>query len=200
MVVQPLLAIRIISIIIALVLFWIVSEEKRAVKKHKAESFVSLMTTWVLFFIGVKVLTKWELLLDHPIALLAYPSGTLEFYLATLFTLILKLRQYHSYQDYLYEYVQLTAYSLLSFSILTRLFLQEGGWLELLVTFLFFILITIYRAPLQAIILISFLSGIAGFLFETPAIMGYRMDTWFYLVISLVGILFLKFDKRRVTS
>ena len=86
MILQPLLVIRVIALLIGLAVFWILSSQKE--KKKTVESYASTLTTWLLFFIGAKGLTQWELLLDYPLSVLAYPSGTVEFYIACIATIL----------------------------------------------------------------------------------------------------------------
>ncbi|MCP3030101.1 hypothetical protein LF817_01965 [Halobacillus sp. A1] len=196
MIVQPLLAIRVLAFITAIILFWLVSTQTKEVKKHVTEGFVSFLTTWILLFIGAKLLTKWQLLLDHPIALLAYPSGTLEFYIATAAITVIKLYKNKS-SIYTHEYVQLIAFSWFSFSVFTIVFNDEGAWSELILTFLFIILITLVNIPILTVIFIVLLTGIYGLFYPSPELMGYRMDPWFYIGIALLCSLLLLFDKRR---
>ncbi|GGF25443.1 hypothetical protein GCM10010954_25440 [Halobacillus andaensis] len=197
MIVQPALALRILSFVIAILVFWFISTRKRGDKKQIVEAFISNLTTWVLFFIGVKVITKWEILLDHPLAVLAYPSGTLEFYIASLLTMLWLIRKSSSSRSFLYEHVQLVAYSLFIFAFMSVIVLGEQGLFHLLFPFLFSILITLVRAPLVMIICVSLISGMAGLVGQTPEIMGYRMDGWFYFGIAGIAALLFFNEKRR---
>lgn len=185
MVLQPLLLVRVAAIFIGVAVFWILSNDN---KKKTVESYLSLLTTWILFFIGAKLVTQWELLLDYPLSVLAYPSGTVEFYIASVATILFECRKREQHQSFIYSYIIMIASSLVSFAFLARLVLEQGHAVDLMLAFSFFLLVMLWRRVEWIILLVAGGAVVSGFIFRAPSLMGYRMDIWFYLVILIIGI------------
>lgn len=186
MILQPLLVIRVIALLIGLAVFWILSSQKE--KKKTVESYASTLTTWLLFFIGAKGLTQWELLLDYPLSVLAYPSGTVEFYIACIATILWEWQKRHVHKPYLQAYILMLASSFVGFALLEKLVLDQGHLVDVIFAFGFFFLVVLHRQRLWSVFFAFSGALLTGMLYRIPDVMGYRMDLGFYLVVTLVSL------------
>ncbi|MGP4075995.1 hypothetical protein [Halobacillus sp. K22] len=200
MTIQPVTIIRVVSLFIAaLVMWWVVSRETSH-KKRALDQFSSLLVTWALWFIGVKFLTTWPLLLDYPLSVVAYPSGTLEFYLASLLTISTEFRRKEKHQAFIYEYILLLACSFFFFNLLSQLLLERGGVIELVLFFVYLAAVLLFRQALIISALVSISAAASAWVGGPPGLMGYRIDSWFYVLICLAMIVLWNLEKRREIS
>ncbi|WLR48052.1 hypothetical protein LC065_01865 [Halobacillus litoralis] len=186
MILQPLLVIRVIALLMGPAVFWILSSQKE--KKKPMDHYASILTTWLLFFIGAKGLTQWELLLDYPLSVLAYPSGTAEFYIASIATVLWEWRKRHVHKPYVQAYFLMLASSMVSFSLLERLVLDDGHLVDVIFAFSFFVMVVLHKQRLWSVFFAFSGALLAGGLYRAPDLMGYRMDPVFYLVVALMSL------------
>ncbi|MCA1011901.1 hypothetical protein [Halobacillus halophilus] len=197
MTIQPVTIIRVASLVMAALVMWLAVSKETGHKKRALEQFSSVLVTWALWFIGVKILTTWPLVLEYPLSVLAYPSGTSEFYLASLLTIITEFRGKEKHRTFQYEYILLLACSFFFFTLLSQLLLERGELVELVLFFVYLAAILLCRQVLIISALFSISAAVSVWIGGPPSIMGYRMDLWFYVVISLALFLLWNFEKRR---
>ncbi|WP_394219523.1 hypothetical protein [Halobacillus trueperi] len=193
MILQPLLVTRIIALLMGLAVFWILSSQKE--KKKPMENYASILTTWLLFFIGAKGLTQWELLLDYPLSVLAYPSGTAEFYIATIAAVLWEWRKRQVHKSYLQAYILMLAGSFVTYAFLERLVLDQGHLVDVIFAFGLFFLVVLHKQRLWGVFFAFSGALLAGWLYRIPDVMGYRMDLGFYLVIALISLMLVLLKK-----
>ncbi|ASF38122.1 hypothetical protein CEH05_02965 [Halobacillus halophilus] len=200
MTIQPVTIIRVASLVMAALVMWLAVSKETSHKKRALDQFSSLLLTWALWFIGVKLLTTWPLVLEYPLSALAYPSGTLEFYLASLLTISTEFRRKEKHQTFMYEYILLLACSFFFFTLLSQLLLERGVLVELVLFFVYLAAVLLFRQVLIISALFSISAAAFAWVGGPPALMGYRMDLWFYVVISLAMFLLWNLEKRREVS
>ncbi|MBN9654821.1 hypothetical protein J0K78_11140 [Halobacillus sp. GSS1] len=183
MVIQPLLMIRLAAIATGVMVLWMMQRDH---KKEKSEAFLSLLTTWVLAFIGAKVVTRWDLLLEYPISVLSYPSGTSELYIAMVVTIVVEWRKRYEHSRYSESSLLVFATSFLGFALLQQLLLNQGDLVDMIFAFIFFILVLFIGRVSLSIAIISTVGAMLAVISQSPGLMGYRIDGWFYVMISFI--------------
>ncbi|WP_422124576.1 hypothetical protein DHX103_07095 [Planococcus sp. X10-3] len=192
-----------ISFVLAFAAFYFMSPLAKKQRKEQIGEIISQLINFVLFLWLAKILLNLPLFVQDPLAVLAYPSNSEAFYLATLFTgglLFYKTRQKkiaggllaHSFlqvfltASFFYEFIQLawrdnpfSLHYLAVFGVLLALFHSLQG-----------------RVSPQNQISIVLGAGAAGFFaisFMLPylTLFGYIMEPWFLalLLAACFGLL-----------
>ncbi|MFD1031615.1 hypothetical protein [Metaplanococcus flavidus] len=197
------ISILVISFALAFLAFYLISPLSKEQRKEQIGEIISQLINFVLFLWLAKILLNLQLFVQDPLAVLAYPSNSEAFYLATLFTGVLlfyKRRQKkitgvllaHSFlqvflaASFFYEFIQFvwrdnpfSFHYLIVFGVLLALFHLLQG-----------------RAKPQNQISIVLAVGAAGFFainFMLPylTLFGYIMEPWFLalLLAACFGLL-----------
>lgn len=82
------IGILIISFLIGIVLFYVISNDEKEEKKKQIENVVSLSINFVIYVWLGKIILKLNVFIKDPLAVLAYPSTSQTIYMATLFTIV----------------------------------------------------------------------------------------------------------------
>lgn len=82
------IGIIIISFVASFIFFYMVSSLPKEEKKMHLEEIVSLMINFIIFIWIGKIIINFSIFIRDPLAVLAYPSDSLSFYFAVLFTVI----------------------------------------------------------------------------------------------------------------
>lgn len=186
MILQPLLLIRVTALLLGLAVFWILSHHNE--KKKTIENYASILTTWLLFFIGAKGVTQWELLIEYPLSVLAYPSGRVEFYIACLATVLWEWRKRQDHKPDLSSYLLMLASSFVAFALLERLVLDQGHLVDVVFAVSFFFLVVLHNHALWNVFFAFSGALLVGVLYRIPDLMGYRMDLGFYIAVAMISL------------
>lgn len=196
MFIQPLFGVRVASFIIAVIIFWFFTEKAKSERKKSIDFFISLLATWFILFFNIKFVTKWEIFIDNPMAVLAYPSGTQEFYIASVILILVAWIKRADHLPRLYDYILMLSISIFSYTVIARLGLENGHWLDLVLAAVFLLGTLLFRNPYWLVVGIGVISGVTGLVIYTPTILGYRMHAGFYLLMAGL-VLILIFRKKR---
>src|SRR5690625_6960060 len=79
------IAIIVLSFIIGLLFFYLTSPRSHVERKQQIEEVVSLLINFVIFIWIGKILVRFSIFMEDPLAILAYASDSSAFYLASLF-------------------------------------------------------------------------------------------------------------------
>lgn len=82
------IAIIFVSFLGGIVTYYNISEETKTVKKKQVEDIVSLTINFIIYIWLGKIIVNINLFISDPLAILAYPSNSYAFYLATIFIII----------------------------------------------------------------------------------------------------------------
>src|SRR5690625_4463590 len=82
------IGILILSFIIGGLFFYVTSEESKAIKKKQIETIFSLLINFIIYIWIGKIIQHFPLLLKDPLAILAYPSNSQSFYIATALIIV----------------------------------------------------------------------------------------------------------------
>ncbi|MBA2175335.1 hypothetical protein H0266_10545 [Halobacillus locisalis] len=201
--IPPYLLMRVIAAIIGILLFVLLTAQTKEKKKKRVETFVSLLTTIFIWMFVMKFVTKFPLLLEHPLTVLAYPSGTLEFYLGLVVTGIVFVRTIRKEKwktDTYKELFQLFAATMFSFYFLITVFYGERPLVELSLWFVLYIGSLLVKKHQLFWFSASMATAIIASLFSSaPNVMGIRIHAAFYLIVGTVLVIGFLIQRRRVT-
>lgn len=82
------LAIIIVSFLGGIISFYVISQDDKEQKKKEIEAIVSLAINFVIYIWIGKIIVNFNKFITDPLAILAYPSNSYAFYIATLFIII----------------------------------------------------------------------------------------------------------------
>ncbi|WP_106497987.1 hypothetical protein [Lentibacillus sp. Marseille-P4043] len=201
------IAIIVLSVIVGLVFYYVLSDETKVRKMKQLEEFASQLINFVIFIWIGKIILHFSVFIKDPLAILAYPSGSQGFYLAVLFSgfvlaykskrgrinmlaFIASFLPVFLAASFTYEFIQLiwnnNTYSFGYIVLLTILMVS-------------YLLIRghVTTRTLICLILIGWTTGILVLSFIQPfvTVFGYIMAPWFVGVFFIVS-LFLLIRKR----
>lgn len=199
----PYIMARSIAFIAGIVFYYFVSHQSSPVKKGRVSSFLSLLTSFVVVMFLMKFVTKFPMVFEYPLALLAYPSGTLEFYLASVVLVFLYRKEYiksNNKASFHYDLFLIGAGSTFFFYFIVLVVFNEEVLLEMGVWFCLYLGALIFKYFWREVIFAGMvIACIASLTMEVPAVMGIRVHTAFYLFLTLVSFIFI-IKKRRVSK
>src|SRR5690625_1523819 len=202
------IGIIIISFVVGLIFFYMISYLSKEQRKAQIEEIVSQLINFIIFIWIGKIILNFSIFIKDPLAILAYPSNAEAFYLAVLFSAILLF--YKAYKKkfdvlqlatsflsvflmayYLYEFIQIIVkHNTYSFENLTLstvllvLFLIINGRLT--------------DRNLIMTMLISWSAGMLILAYTQPfvTVFGYMIAPWFVGLFLRVNLFFIIFGKR----
>ncbi|MFZ3579783.1 hypothetical protein [Virgibacillus sp. DJP39] len=205
------IAIIVISLAVGFIFYYILSDlSKEQKKRHMEEMFSQLINFIVFMWIG-KIILNFNVFINDPIAILAYPSNSEAFYLAVLFSAImLNYKAKRKPMDmlvfirsfllvflvasFMYEFIQLV-WNNNTYSF---------GYLFLLIIMLvvFFLSGRITTTMLIVTMLIGWCVGMVllSFVYPFATVFGYIIAPWFVGVFFITSICLITFNTRKRVS
>jgi len=202
------IGIIVISFVVGLIFFYLISDVSKEHKKSQIEEMVSQLINFVIFIWVGKIILNFHIFIKDPLAILAYPSNAEAFYLAVLLSAILLF--YKAYKKK-FDVLQLAASFLSVFLMASFLyeFIQvifkhntySFGNLTLSTILLVLFLLTNDRLTnrnLLMTMLISWSTGMLILAYTQPfvTVFGYMMASWFIGLFLITNLLFIIFGKR----
>lgn len=200
---------KVISWLVGFVVFYLFANVERAQKKHQFQEVISQLVNFILFMWFGKIILNFSSFLKSPVAILAYPSNSQSFYLATFLTvaLIVYKRFKHNYD--LRSFIEAFMYVFLVAS-LTYDFIQLvlnhnkyilGQFILLAVLVLFYVLMQ-GRRNMESIGLNMLMAWSAGaFLLQIVQpffiVFGYTIVPVFFVVVLIGSVGSIIFIKRK---
>ncbi|SIS40271.1 hypothetical protein [Salimicrobium flavidum] len=192
MFVPPYIVIRLAALLLSITVFWTMREGSTA-KRGIISKGVSLLTTFFVVFIGAKLVTTFPMVLEYPVAVLSYPSGTLEFYIGVGAMVIHAFRLAVT-KDEFHEMAVLLSGAFFFYYIISIITMDDRPLAEIVVWFLIYIGTFLWKKYWSAVLEAGMLA--AGLLSLDGAVldwMGIPVDAGFY-VIAAAGIFII--DRR----
>ncbi|SDJ34171.1 hypothetical protein [Salimicrobium halophilum] len=183
MFIPPYIMVRVVAIIISIALFAAMHTDRKEMKYILSKG-TSLLTTFFVVFMGAKLLTTFPMILEYPVAVLSYPSGTLEFYIGVGAMLI------HAYRlsagkDELYGMVVLLSGAFFFYYIISTVVMNDRPLEELVLWFIIYIGSFLWKRYwpifLEAGMLVAGLLSLNGPVLD---VMGIPVDAGFYIVAA----------------
>lgn len=198
----------IFSIAVGLISFYLISNLPRETKKQQINEIISQTINFIVFIWIAKVILKFPLFIEDPLAVLAHPSNSNAFYLAILFTSLLliykSIRRKINLSVFLEAFIQvfLTASFLYEFiQYISGNNTYAFGHLLLLALLLILLLMLrerLKRAVTLFAILTGWTIGMLVLLFIQPfvTVFGYTMAPWF-IILFFISICLIIIIKRK---
>lgn len=177
-------------------------------RKEQISQVIDFLIVFLLMIIGSKVLLHIRIFLTDPIAVLAFPSDSKAFYLAFVMMSV-----------YLSMLVKRNKIDLLSFSdsfvrvLLMTMFVQFFSEIiftddfvsiyQLMLSFILLLFLLLFEKRVANLILhtnILIIWGVGNaflHIFSPVLLFGFQVDSWFYLMIGLVGLIILLKTKKK---
>lgn len=203
------IGIIIISFIGGIIFYYVTNPLLKEAKKKQLEDTLSLLINFIIFIWLGKIIANFSLFIRDPLAVLAYPSDSRAFYIATfliLINVIYRIRR-HAFQlppcvqsfipvffaaSFIYEFIQMVM----------RKNAYSWGYLSLLL-----ILIIVYVLLVERHLSEQgnyFLLALWGFgqltlsiVLPYTTVFGYMIAPWFFLSIFILSLIMYVYSRKR---
>lgn len=205
------ITIIIISMIMGLICFYVMSDLPKIQRKKQIEEMTSQLINFVIFIWLGKILLNLTIFIRDPLAILAYPSNSFAFYLAVLFSaLLLTYKSIRKKVDvftlmnsfipvflvasFVYEFIQIVWHNN-TYSI------GYLAWLSVLLIMYLLIRDHVITYTLTIIMLSGWAAGklVLAIVLPFTTVFGYIMTPWF-LVLFFTICFSLLFKQRKQVS
>ncbi|WP_205599211.1 hypothetical protein [Oceanobacillus halotolerans] len=194
------ISILVISFIAGFLSFYMVSSLSSQTKRKQIDEMVSLLINFVLFIWVAKVVLNIDVFLSDPFAVLAYPSNSHAFYLATLFSMIhIGYKVWRKSLDIvltLYTFVHVFLFASFVYEFIQIVWVKDSytwgliGLLFVLLLVLVFLTNHLSKKNLSLVMIIGWSIGQLILALSLPytTVFGYMLAPWFLVVILLVSL------------
>lgn len=202
--------ITIVSIIAGGLFYRYYSRFAKEKQKQMEDSLFSLLLTFVFTYFFGKIVFHFSLFIQDPPAILAYPSGKNEFYLAAVLTFVhamslLRKRKMDG-RELLFSGLMVFLPALLLKTFLDTMLLQSGMVLpiilELVVLSVFVLLFAFHIFKTSDVIYIwvawILSKWLLVFIAPFPTLFGVMVDSWFLLALIAAAIVIEILTRRKV--
>ncbi|SDX84979.1 MULTISPECIES: hypothetical protein [Salimicrobium] len=183
MFVPPYLIIRLTALLVSAGVFRFARTGMEG-KKEVFSKGTTLLTTFFLVFFSSKLVTTFPMVLDYPVTVLSYPSGTLEFYIASVAAAIHAFRLKLS-KDELYGMTVLLSGSFFFYYIGSIIIMEDNVLHELVIWFIIYagsLLWKNYWSALFGSVMLA--AGAVSLIVPVLDVMGVPVDAGYYFVIA----------------
>ncbi|WP_386058717.1 hypothetical protein [Thalassobacillus hwangdonensis] len=198
-VLSPVIGMRIGAVIFAILSFWLFDPSPVSRKKQKLDEFLSVITTFILLFWAMKLVTTFPLVLEYPRSVLSYPSGSTELYFAVGIMLILSIRNYFKNKGatvFTYAWWILFAGAQFYYLFFEAVF---GGHLDLVhmaIAVCFFVGLALFKRTYIIVLSMFLVVSVVSFFGSPLEVIGQRVHAGFYLSLFIVSVL-IEIHRRR---
>ncbi|MEI3612140.1 hypothetical protein [Pseudogracilibacillus sp. SO30301A] len=206
------IGILVISFILGILFYLLITNEDKERKKKHAENILSLLINFILYIWIGKVVIHMNLFVQDPLAVLAYPSDSRAFYIASVLIMVniyylttkKGLDARHLFNtfvpvfiatSFIFEFTQLVIYK--HDNLLPILFL----WMLLLIGYVFVYgkwantLVNVIFATASLIILF-----ILTLLKDTVTFFGYMISPFYFISLLILVFIIIVYSNRRKVS
>lgn len=203
------IAIIVISVLVGLVFFYVISPLTKTVKKQQLEEITSLLVNFVLFIWAGKILLNISIFIEDPLAILAYPSSSHAFYVAVFLlvvnigykskkksleinTLLVAFVPVFLGASFVYEFIRI---------VWSENFISWGhlGLLMILIIIFMFLHDRITGVTLACGIFAGWGLGqlLLTFVLPFTTLFGYMMARWFLILIFIISFAVMIYYSRK---
>lgn len=206
------IALIVLSILMGLAFYYITSPSEKTVKKQQLEESLSLIINFVLFIWVGKILLNINIFITDPLAVLAYPSDANAFYVAVLFLLVNLVWKVNK-NNFNIEIMLAPLMPIFLGSAFSYEFIDivlNGNSLSWGHLTLLFISLIVYLMRYEKMSAGKLAAGIfalwsVGQIILTTqlpftVLYGYMMDLWFLVLVFIISVISIIYNKRKVTS
>ncbi|GGC94511.1 hypothetical protein GCM10007216_26550 [Thalassobacillus devorans] len=202
--------ITIVSIIAGGLFYRYYSRFSQAKKKRMEDSLFSLLLTFIFTYFFGKIVFHFSLFFQDPPAILAYPSGKNEFYLAAVLTfahaLFLLRKKQMDGRELLFSGMMVFFPALLLKNFLDAMLLQNGMELPIIVKLFVlsvFVLLFAFQTVDKSHVIYLWLAWLLSewlltFIAPFPMLFGVIVATWFIFTLMVAGLILEILTRRKV--
>lgn len=202
------IAIIVISIGVGFLYFYIMSPDSKQIKRKQIDEMLSILINFIIFIWIGKIIINFSIFIKDPFVVLAYPSNSSSFYIATglvIINILYRTRRKNITVIewfYLFVPVLITAIFIYEFMQWTINGQTYNGLLLLFITIILLILTLKKKKESRFIIVITAILTVGLFIIALSSslmtLFGYILSPWYFLIISLFMIPIVYSHKRKV--
>lgn len=205
------IGIMVVSFIIGLIFFYVISPQPHVEKKQRLEEVISLIVNFVIFIWIGKIIVRFSVFIEDPLAILAYPSDSSAFYIASLFvagTIVYKVIRYQFNAELLMStFVPVFLVSSFVYEFIEITWNDNGfswGYLGLLMVLIILYLLLLNRLSaiqISYVLLLIWATGQLVFTFIYPfaTVFGFIMTEWYLICLLALFSGLLIYNRKRVS-
>lgn len=203
------IAIMIISFIAGISFFYFISPLSKTDKKQQIEEIISQLINFVIFIWIGKIILNIKLFVSDPLAVLAYPSNSYAFYIATLFITLnvgYKMKRHKlNAKKLLATFIPIFLVSSFVFEFIDIVWngnIYSWEYLGLLTLLLILFITFQEKTSFMKLTYYLFLGWSVGKLILAiihpfTAVFGYTISPWFLIVLSILLMMLIIFSVRK---
>lgn len=204
LVIKSSLVFLILSFVIAFLYFWVSSSLSKETKKELLNQVESIIITFIISIYIGKMVFHIDILLSDPVAILAYPSNSNAFYIATLLTIIysfIKMKT-KTLEGVLYAFLQVFISASFVFEFFFLVLGDNGNILYFVILVLLLVTAILLQDKLTPVTISSFTiitwslgQLVVVSLYGQASIFQFTISPWYFFVSLLIGFLVLILKK-----
>lgn len=207
--VLTMIAILLISFITGFIFFYGMSPLAKNDKKKQLDELASLIINFIIYIWLSKVLLNISLLVKDPLAVLAYPSNAQAFYLATLFLIMnlvyKKVQQGFKVTPIYTTFVPVFLVASFVYEFIQIVWVQNAySWIYLVLLMILVVVYALFHDQVNLLVLSSglMLTWVVGklaltFMLPFTAVFGYLMAPWYLILLGVLQIGFIIYQRKR---
>lgn len=200
----------VISYGIGALYYYFLQDGSTGEKRKQLDQTTSIVINFVIFIWLGKIATHLPIFVRDPLAVLAYPSNQVAFYVATFFFIVYFLiqtkREKIIGEDVFPVVIPVLFVTQFVYELIQFLYMKEKSALPLVIFLAVLVIIDLFlkertKRRIERLLFSVWLLGLAVFSFMStyPTLFGYRLHVVFYtILIILVGSYFVYNGKRKV--
>lgn len=203
------LSILVISFIIGISVYYLISKDPKEAKKKQLEDIISLTINFIIYIWIGKIVTNIAKFIKDPLSILAYPSNSYAVYVATILIMINLLYRKYRYKEQIsiiiFAFIPVFILSSFVFEFIQLVIVEKThNWYYLLflaVLSLGYVIIygKISKTKQSFILGISLLIGQFLLAFANKlTIFGYRLSASYFVVLMIVVVFAIFTNMRKV--
>lgn len=201
-------AILVLSIGVGFLYFYVMSPDSKEVKRKQIDDTLSMIVNFIIYIWIGKILTNISTFIEDPIAVLAYPSNSKSFYIATILIVIHILykakRKNYNVIKLLHQYIPIFLVATFMYEIIqwTVNGQKYNGLLLLFITIILVLFTLKKKSNTKFVISLTF-TLLIGFLIismfsSLMTLFGYMLAPWYFLILCMLLLLIVYSHKRMV--
>lgn len=202
------IAIIMISFIGGFIFFYSTSALIKSEKKARMDDLISLLINFVIFIWLAKIVMNIDLLMKDPFAVLAYPSNSHAFYLATLFIIINLLykimRQQFKFASLMNTFVPVFLVASFVYEFIQIVWLKNAySWLHLALLMVLVVIYAllydrIFSLKLSYYLMLVWALGslILSLILPYTTLFGYILSPWYLIILSIGQLILIIYNHR----
>ncbi|SEP60545.1 hypothetical protein [Piscibacillus halophilus] len=199
----------IVSFIMGAFVFFITDQQTVKEKKKNMEDVFSFFVNFIIFIWVGKIIWNLDLFMSDPLAVLAYPSFSGAFYIAVILSALLMTWKFRNgsiqFESFMYTLVVIFILSSFFYEFIDLVWHDNSyTWRYLSLLFGLSLLYIIFSNRTSynimsglALFIYGLVQSMLSIILPFTTVFGYLIDFWFFILISLLGIVVITIESKR---